>query len=130
MKKNRRFVLFGLCAVLAVSVSTFAQKGANVERRIKFARGKYSTTIKSSIADRLTTHEYKIAAKKGQTLTVVFASQRNDVDVCLTFPNGGEPEDSCGKRKYVVTLPDNGDYSIIIDSKHENTSYTLTVSVN
>lgn len=129
MKRNYRFILLGLFAILVFSAVTFAQKGTNVEKRINFAKGKSSATVKSSIADRLTTHEYKVGAKAGQTLTVIFTSPRKDVDVCLTFPNGGEPGNSCGQRKYVVTLADTGDYSIIIDSKRENTAYTLAFSI-
>jgi hypothetical protein len=62
-------------------------------------------------------------------MTVVFTSTRKDVDFCIGFPNGGEPEDSCGKRKWTIELPDDGNYEFIIDSKRENTPYTLTVTI-
>ncbi|MDQ3799603.1 MAG: hypothetical protein M3384_09145 [Acidobacteriota bacterium] len=133
MKNFGKYFLIGLLAFFAfgffASLDAFAQKGTNVEKRVRFARGKSSATMKGTIADRMTTHEYKIGARAGQTLTVRFVSPRKDVDVCIVYPNGGEPENSCGRRSFSVRLPDDGDYSIIIDSKRENTAYTLTVSV-
>jgi hypothetical protein len=133
MKNFGRYFLIGLLAFFVfgffAATDAFAQKGTNVEKRVRFARGKHSATMKGTIADRLTTHEYKVGARAGQTMTVMFVSARKDVDVCIAYPNGGEPEDSCGRRSFSVTLPDDGDYSIIIDSKRENTSYTLTVTV-
>jgi hypothetical protein len=130
MKVFGKYLLVGLFVFLAFgSMSVFGQKGTNVEKRISFARGKSSRTVKGFIADRLTTHEYIIGARAGQIMTVNFVSPRKDVDVCITYPNGGEPENSCGRRSFSVRLPDDGDYSIIIDSKRENAAYTLTVSV-
>lgn len=129
MRKIYGFLLFALFAVLIFSASVSAQKGTNVEKTIVFARGKSSATVRGFIADRLTTHEYKIDAREGQTMTVLFSSPRKDVDVCVTTPLPGTPSDVCGKRRYVKTLPIDGVYLITIDSKRENTSYTLTVSI-
>ena len=133
MKSFGKYFLTVLAAIFVFgifgSIDVLAQKGTNVEKRVRFARGKSSVTMKGKIADRLTTHEYKIGARAGQILTVTFTSPRKDVDVCIVYPNGGAPENSCARRTFSVTLPDDGDYSIIIDSKRENTSYTLTVSV-
>jgi hypothetical protein len=39
------------------------------------------------------------------------------------------PEDSCSKRKWTIELPEDGNYELIIDSKRENTPYTLTVTI-
>ena len=129
MRKNYIFLLFSLFIVLEFSASVSAQKGTNVEKNIRFARGKSSATVKGFIADRLTTHEYKVDAREGQMMTVVFSSPRRDVDVCVTTPLPGTPSDVCGKRRYVKVLPISGTYSITIDSKRENTAYTLTVSI-
>jgi hypothetical protein len=113
MKVFGKYFQVGLLAFLVFgfsgSVGVFGQKGTNVEKRIGFARGKSSRTVKGFIADRLTTHEYKIGARAGQILTVNFVSPRKDVDVCIAYPNGGEPENSCGRRSFFVRLPDDGD---------------------
>lgn len=116
-----------LCALLMWSSLGLAQKGTNVEKRISFARGRSSATVKGFIADRMTTHEYKVEAKAGQTLSVSIASKK-DVDMCLSYPDGSSPDDSCGKS-LSATLPADGDYSIIVDSKREDTSYSITVSI-
>jgi hypothetical protein len=125
--------LFAIAFIISfATISSFAQngnKGNDVERRIKFAKGKSSATVKDSIADRNTTHSWIVGAKAGQTMTVVFTSPRKDVDFCIGFPNGGEPEDSCDKRTWTIELPDDGNYTFTVDSKRENTSYTLTVTI-
>lgn len=131
---KRLFIsLFAIAFLISFSATiSFAQmgtKGENVERKIKFAKGKSSATVKGFIESRMTTHSWIVGAKAGQTMTVVFTSTRKDVDFCIGFPNGGEPEDSCSKRKWTIQLPDDGNYEFIIDSKRENTPYTITVTI-
>jgi hypothetical protein len=118
------FVLFATLATVS-----FAQKGNDVERKLKFAKGKSSATVKDSIADRNTTHTWIAKAKAGQTMTVVFTSTRKDVDFCISYPNGGMDNDSCSKRKWIIEPTEDGNYSFMIDSKRENTPYTLTVTI-
>ncbi len=124
--------VFGFCLLLALSSLTLtpslAQKGTNVERRISFARGRSSATVKGYIADRMTTHEYLLGASAGQTLTVRLSSARKDVSICVTYPSGQMPANSCG-RSFSGTLPADGDYSIIVDSKREDTAYSIFVSI-
>jgi hypothetical protein len=131
---KRTFIgLFAIAILLSFSAITasaqMGAKGTNVERKIKFAKGKSTATVKDSIADRNTTHSWIVGAKAGQTMTVVFSSPRKDVDFCIGFPNGGMPEDSCSKRKWTIELPEDGNYELIIDSKRENTPYSLTVTI-
>ena len=128
MKKTITYLFtFALFAVLATT--SFAQKGNDVERKIKFAKGKSSATVKDSIADRNTTHSWIVGAKAGQTMTVVFTSTRKDVDFCISYPNGGSDDDSCSKRKWIIEPTEDGNYTFMIDSKRENTPYTLTVTI-
>lgn len=127
MNKTMKTFIFSLFAMLIFSVSVFGQKGESVEKRVKFAAGKSSVTMKGFIADRMTTNLYIVKARAGQTLTVVFNSARKDADVCILFPNGGQ--DLCGRRKYSVKLNNDGDYEILVDSYRENLAYTLTISV-
>lgn len=127
MNKIMKTFIFSLFAMLVFSAAAFGQKGETVEKRVKFAAGKSSVTMKGYIADRMTTNLYMVRARAGQTLTVVFSSARKDADVCLLFPNGSQ--DLCGRRKYSVKLTGDGDYQILVDSKRENLAYTLTVSV-
>ena len=126
MNKILKTFIFTFSALLFLSAAAFAQKGETVEKRIKFARGKSSATVKGFIADRLTSNLYFVSARRGQTLTVIFNSPRKDVDVCLLFP---DKRDYCGRRKYSFKLETDGDYEILVDGKRENIPYTLTVSV-
>jgi len=127
MNKTIKIFIISLFALVIFSAAVFGQKGETVEKRIKFARGKTSATVKGIISDRLTTHLYSLSARAGQTLTIVFNSPRRDIDVCLHFPNG---QDFCGRRKYSFKLETNGVYEILVDGHRENIPYTLKVSVN
>jgi len=127
MNKIMKTFIFSLFAMLVFSTAVFGQKGDTVEKRVKFARGKSSVTMRGFIADRMTTNLYIVKARAGQTLTVIFNSARKDADVCILFPSGGQ--DLCGRRKYSVKLTVDGNYQILVDSYRENLAYTLTVSV-
>ena len=131
MKKTIIY-LFTIALFAVLAITSFAQngnKGNDVERKIKFAKGKYSATVKDKIADRNTTHTWTVGAKAGQTMTVVFTSTRKDVDFCISYPNGGMDDDSCSKRKWTIDPTEDGNYTFTIDSKRENTPYTLTVTI-
>jgi hypothetical protein len=122
--------LFTIVLFATMATVSYAQKGNDVERKIKFAKGKSSATVKDTIADRNTTHTWTVNTKAGQTMTVVFTSTRKDVDFCISYPNGGADDDSCSKRKWTITPTEDGNYTFMIDSKRENTPYTLTVTIN
>ena len=126
MKKILKTIIFCAFAALVFSIPAFGQKGDVNEKQIKFARGKSSATVKGIIRDRMTTDLYRVRARAGQVLTVVFSSPRKDVDVCVFSPN---KEDSCGKRNYTFKLEADGEYEILIDGHRENIRYTLTVSI-
>ena len=113
-----------LCAAPALAQA----KGESVERRVTFPRGRTSATVKGYIPDRLTTHLWMVRAKAGQTMRVRLATARRDVDMCVVYPNGSTPDGGCG-RGFTGVLPEDGDYSIIVDSKRDKTSYTVTVSI-
>jgi hypothetical protein len=126
MNKILKAALGSLFAILVFSLTAFGQKGETNEKRIKFARGKTSVTLKGFITDRNKTDLYLVKARAGQTLTVVFSSPRKDIDVCVLSPGN---LDSCGRRKYLVKLTADGDYEILVDGHREKIPYTLTVSV-
>lgn len=126
MKKILKTFIFCALAAGVFSVPAFGQKGDVNTKQIKFARGKTSATVKGVIKDRMTSDLYRITARAGQVLTVVFSSPRKDVDVCVLSPGG---QDSCGKRKYSFKLETDGDYEILIDGHRENIRYSLTVSI-
>ena len=122
--------VFALLVALSLpQMNALAQgKGETVERRIKFLKGRSSATVKGFIADRMTTHVYKVGARSGQTLSVQLASARKEVSICVIYPNGSSPDHGCG-RSFKGILPSDGDYSILVDPKRENTSYSMTVTI-
>lgn len=133
MRVLSRNLIIGLITFLwvfpALQLHSLAQgKGDTVERRIKFLKGRSSATVKGVITDRMTSHVYKVGARAGQTLTVTFASPRKDVSICVIYPDGSSPDNGCG-RGFKGTLPSDGDYSILVDPRRENTSYSLTVAI-
>ena len=126
MKKNLKTIIFCALAAFVLSSAAFGQKGDVNEKQIRFARGKNSATVKGVIRDRMTSDLYRVRARAGQVLTVVFTSPRKDVDVCVLSPDG---VDSCGKRSYSLKLEADGDYEVLVDGHRENIRYTLTVSI-
>lgn len=115
-------------APLRVAPALAQGKGESIERRVNFPRGRTSATVKGYIPDRLTTHLWMVRAKAGQTLSVRLASTRRDIVMCVVYANGSTPDGGCG-RGFTGVLPEDGDYSIIVDSKRDKTSYAVTVSI-
>ena len=115
-------------AALHVAPALAQAKGESVERRVTFPRGRTSATVKGYIPDRLTTHLLKVRAKAGQTLSVRLTSTRSEASMCVVYPNGDTPDGGCG-RAFTGVLPEDGDYSILVDPKRDRISYTATVSI-
>lgn len=118
-------------AVLALilSVSIFGFDG--VTKRIKFAKGKSSATVSNSVI-RGERDTYIVSARKGQTMTVKITSVEDNAVFQIENPHGeyleyaGETDDA---TNITVSLPDSGDYRIIVGGTRGNASYRLTVSI-
>ena len=114
---------------LILSVSVFGFDG--VTKRIKFAKGKSSSTVSNSVirGDRDT---YILGAKAEQMMTVKITSLESNAVFQITGPDGaflqdaGEEDDATG---VTVSLPETGDYRIIVGGTGGNASYRLTVSI-
>lgn len=126
MKNTRKSFVLGILVILVFSFAAFGQKGETREKRIKFARGKSSATVKGVITDRMETHLYRVGVRAGQTVTIAFSSPRKDIDVCVHTPDN---QDFCEQRKYSLKMKTDGDIEILVDGHRENIRYTLTVSV-
>ncbi len=102
-----------------------------VTKRIRFARGKSSITLKGAVirGDRDT---YIVRAKAEQLMTVTITSKENNAVFQVRGPDGeylqdaGEEDDARGVTNI---LPENGDYKIIVGGTRGNVSYRLTVSI-
>jgi hypothetical protein len=115
------------CAFAAGSV--FAD---GVTKKVRFAKGTSSTTIKGAVirGDR---DRYTVGAKAGQTMTVKITSlEKNAVfQICFTgeqecLPGAGEGDDA---MKWSGQLPVDSDYVIVVGGTRGNASYTLTISI-
>ena len=101
-------------------------------KRIKFPKGEYSTTIENACA-RGEQHTYLVGAKKGQTMIVTIMSVEDNaviqiVDVKTDYYLPGS-EDGTDIKRWSGELPSSGDYQIIVGSTRGGTEYTLKVTI-
>lgn len=119
-----------LISILLFSQVVFTQ----TTKRIQFAKGQSSATVTG-------THEsdgqtfYKVGAKKGQKLTVVFKSnvgKNAGIVIFAPDPDGEHKliwgEDGLGSKSMEFDLDFTGDYEIEVGSTRR-CSYTLTVKI-
>lgn len=114
--------------LMAVSVAVLAD---GVTKRIKFGKGKNSAMVAGAVVrgDRDT---YIVGARAGQTMTVKIRSVENNAVFQIQGPDGeflhnaGDEDDA---TKTSNTLPENGDYRIIVGGTRGNATYKLTVSI-
>lgn len=100
-------------------------------RRIRFASGAVSATVEDAVV-RGTRDTYLVGASKGQTMTVKIASLENNAVFELKAP-----PNKAGQRRtlkpeaisWTGTLPQTGDYQIIVGGTRGNASYKLQVTI-
>jgi hypothetical protein len=122
-------------ALAVVFICTFAAGSIfadGVKKKVRFARGTSSTTIKGAVirGDR---DRYYIGAKAGQTMSVKITSlEKNAVfQICFAgeqecLPGAGEGDDA---MKWSGQLPVDNEYTIVVGGTRGNASYTLTISI-
>lgn len=123
----------GIAAILFLfTITAMAFSGRDgITKRVRFAKGKSSATLSNSVVrgDRDT---YILGAKAGQRMTVRITSLENNAVFQIEGPHGeylegaGEVDDA---TSVTVTLPDTGDYRIIVGGTRGNATYKLTVSI-
>jgi hypothetical protein len=116
-----------ICAFMTGSV--FAD---GVKKKVRFAKGTSSTTIKGAVirGDR---DRYTVGAKAGQTMSVKITSvEKNAVfQICFAgeqecLPGAGEGDDA---MKWSGQLPVDNEYVIVVGGTRGNATYTLTISI-
>jgi hypothetical protein len=117
--------------IIAVfAVGTFALPPSDT-KRIKFAKGKSSATVSNSVI-RGEQDTYIVGARGGQRMSVKITSLENNAVFQIENPHGeylegaGETDDA---MSVTVSLPDSGDYRIIVGGTRGNATYKLTVSI-
>ncbi len=118
--------LFAACAFVSAQQTVSAQCPTTdkpVNKRIRFAPGKTSTTVRDTI--RLcTSHEYYLKARAGQRMTVRLVTGRRTSFTVYT-PNMRLSE---GVKNWTGELEETGEYQISIGTD-ATARYTLEVSV-
>lgn len=94
--------------------------------RVRFARGRTSTTIHNSVL-RGTRDNYIVGARAGQTMIVHITAREKNAVFDITTPGSEvlarEATDWSGR------LPENGDYMISVGGTRGNASYTLELTI-
>jgi len=122
-------VIKATALALILSVTGFGYDG--VTKRIKFAKGKTSTTIAYSVI-RGEVDTYILGANKCKTMTVKITSVEKNAAFTIEGPGGeylagaGEMDDA---MSFSGKLPTTGDYRILVGGTRGNATYRLTVSI-
>lgn len=102
-----------------------------IRKRLKFAKGKSSTTVSGAVirGDRDT---YIVGAREGQTMRVKITSLEKNAVFQIEgadgsyLPNAGEEDDA---TNWSGELPATGDNKITVGGTRGNATYKLTVSI-
>jgi type II secretory pathway pseudopilin PulG len=126
----KRFGLALLIVLFVLGAGGVAARDG-ITKRVKFAKGKSSATFSNAVI-RGERDTYILGAKSGQRMTVRVTALENNAVFQIEGPQGeylegaGETDDATSVS---VTLPDSGDYRIIVGGTRGNASYRLTVSI-
>ena len=124
---RRLLAMLFVCAFLSSSI--FAD---GVKKKVRFARGAASTTIKGGVV-RGDRDRYYVGAKRGQTMTVKITSAENNAVFQIYF--AGEQESLAGAgdgddaMKWSGQLPADNEYVIVVGGTRGNATYALTISI-
>ena len=114
------------------SVALFAQNGGKAEsQRIKFAKGRSSTTVTGTLSND-EEMEYAFGAAKGQTVTITNSkTSLFDFRVFREEANFETEFDSSPTLTFVI--PETGDYQFFVRKKRvkapQSASFSLTLSI-
>ncbi len=122
-----------MTTILAAMVLSFAviTQADGDTKRIRFARGKHSATVSNSVI-RGESDTYIVGARAEQMMTVKITSLEDNAVFEVEDPNGeylqdaGEEDDA---TLVTSTLPESGDYRIVVAGTRGNATYRLTVSI-
>lgn len=109
----------GTIVLTVMMVLWLTEADLMAQTRVRFARGRNSTTVSGKLAASKM-RSYVLRASAGQTLTATLSSSNGKVDFTQ-----GELHDT----QYSRVLENSGDVYIDIDNHGGATSYTLTISI-
>jgi len=121
----------------SVSSNLIAQRSSNLiaqrsrVQRMRFAPGADSATIKASVVNG-TRDMYLLGAQKGQTMSVRIVSLEDNAVFDVVAPPKGTESRQTLKQEAVTwssTLPETGDYQIVVGTTRGNANYRLQVTI-
>lgn len=96
-------------------------------RRVQFKRGTSATTVQGRASIDLP-DTYLIGARAGQVMTVTLTSPHKSVRfMIMSSLTTTMLTDS--SRKWTGTLPETGDYQIVVDADEKGGPYSMTISI-
>ena len=95
-------------------------------RRVQFKRGASSTTVQGKVSISMP-DTYLIGARAGQVMTVQLTSARRSVRF-MVMSSKTTTMLADNTRSWTGTLPEDGDYTILVDSDDKAT-YSMTITI-
>ena len=96
-------------------------------RRVQFKRGSSSATVKGKVSIALP-DQYLLGARAGQTMSVQLTSPQKSVRFLVMSPISTSLI-ADNARSWTGTLPETGDYHIIVDGDERGGTYTMTITI-
>jgi hypothetical protein len=96
-------------------------------RRVQFARGSSSATVQGKVSIALP-DTLLVGARAGQVMTVQLTAPRKAVRFLVMSPTTRNLV-ADNARNWSGTLPETGDYTILVDADERSSTYSLTISI-
>lgn len=110
---------------MLVHMETGESKPAS--RRVQFQRGASSTTLHGKVSIALP-DTYLIGARAGQTMSIQLTAPRQSVRF-MVMSSKTTTLLADNTRSWTGTLPETGDYHIIVDADAKGGTYSMTISI-
>jgi hypothetical protein len=124
-----RRIIVGVSVCVFALGSIFAQ---GVKQKVRFARGKSSTTMSGAVV-RGDRDRYYLGAKRGQTMSVKITSLEDNAVFQVYLPGEQEALSGAGEEDDATNwsgeLPADAEYVIVVGGTRGNATYKLTISI-
>ena len=96
-------------------------------RRVQFKRGASSTIVQGKVSIALP-DTYLVGARAGQVMTVQLTSARRSVRF-MVMSSKTTTMLADNTRSWTGTLPEDGDYTILVDADDKSSMYSMTITI-
>lgn len=96
-------------------------------RRVQFSRGSSSATVQGKVSIALP-DQYQVGARAGQVMSVQLTSPQKSVRFLVMSPKSTNLL-ADNARTWTGTLPETGDYHIIVDGDERGGTYSMTITI-